>query len=297
MHTLFMGRGELRRIAIRVATHLHNLSSGHEFRLLRWSGFALVASFAVYSPEAMAQECRFLSGEAHRQCMHAEAARISEANRERAAQQRQERLRANGQDDPRDAQSSDDQCDQEDGCPDAPAPRSSLARGRPTSAYRNQQNIAAQQAAQQREEEAARLAALPDAGPKWTKKLEAIAEMDSKGWISNVFDKGSMHNVKIVNGAASSTDVVLRGDYSYNRGAHGWVEVQITHGRPSCLRWWDGAAGCHGLRTAESAARTRALAGAVVASALSDSGSSGGGGCQMEVKTVGNDGRPIRGCK
>jgi hypothetical protein len=114
-------------------------------------------------------------------------------------------------------------------------------------------------------------APLSMAGDAWTRKLEGIVETDSKGWLSNQFDTGSVHDVRIVDGSIETGNFLMKGSYTYNGGAGGWVEAKIVNGALSCLIWWDGGPRCKGLRTAAGAERARnnlkELTGAIAASA------------------------------
>jgi hypothetical protein len=222
--------------------------------------FGLAAFMAFQTTNASAQECRFLAGEARRYCNHAEAAARSEENRERADIQRQDRVNAYRERAPQNYQS----------------PYSARANN-PAPDYAAQRAAQQAQLEQQREAEAARIAALPDASPKLSKKLETIVEADSKGWGFNTFDRGSVQNVKIEDSAGGGKSVVLRGDYTYNNGTHGWVEAKISRGTVECVHFWDDSA-CHGVRTVADAQMKQGLAGALMGSMVSGGGGGGSGG-------------------
>lgn len=123
-------------------------------------------------------------------------------------------------------------------------------------------------------EAAARYAALPSAGPALTQKFDRIVQADSQGWAFNRYDAGSLRNVKIVSGKAGVGTYVMRGEYTYNGGARGWVMAEMVGPKLSCIQFWDAVLGCRGLRTAaQGQAMRNALVGALTSGGSSSSGS------------------------
>ncbi|MDM7958029.1 hypothetical protein [Blastomonas sp.] len=139
------------------------------------------------------------------------------------------------------------------------------------------QAIAAQQAKAEREAAAARYAALPNAGPTLTKKLDEFVRTDSQGWAFNQYNPGSIRNVKIVEGTIKSGSYVMRGDYTYNGGSEGWVLAKMAGSKLECIQFWDAVMGCRGLRTAEQGQAMRDATAAAVVGSFSGGGSSQGG--------------------
>lgn len=91
----------------------------------------------------------------------------------------------------------------------------------------------------------------PAAGPALTKKLEGFVRTDSLGWAFNRYDAGSVTNVKIVEGTLKSGNYTLRGEYTYNGGAQGWVLAKMSGPNLDCIQFWDAMIGCRALRTPE----------------------------------------------
>lgn len=120
-------------------------------------------------------------------------------------------------------------------------------------------------------EAAARYAALPDAGPTLTRRLDALVQTDSRGWAFNRYSSGSMRNVKIVSGRAGSGTYVMRGEYTYNGGQAGWVMAEMNGQNLSCIQFWDAVMGCRGLRTPEQG---QAMRSALFSSLFSSDGGS-----------------------
>jgi len=67
--------------------------------------------------------------------------------------------------------------------------------------------------------------------------LDAIIMDDSRHWLFNSYDRGSVRNVRVT----QSTDGyhLVHADYSYNRGRPGWVRAQVVGERVRCLEYHD----------------------------------------------------------
>ena len=137
-----------------------------------------------------------------------------------------------------------------------------------------QRRIAAAQAAERARAAAAAYAALPNAGPALTRRLDGFVQTDSRGWAFNRYDPSSIANVKIIEGSAGSGNFVMQGYYSYNGGSRGWVMAKMSGGKLECIQFWDSVIGCRGLRTAEQGQAMRDAAIGLIAGGLT-SGSSG----------------------
>lgn len=80
------------------------------------------------------------------------------------------------------------------------------------------------------------IASRPNASSAVASLLERTVEKDSTAWLSNIYNKGSMHNVKIIE---HSPELIVRGDYTYNRDMRGWVEAKIVTGKIVSLHYFD----------------------------------------------------------
>jgi hypothetical protein len=118
----------------------------------------------------------------------------------------------------------------------------------------------------------AAIKAMPIAGPALTKQLNSYVTADSAGWVMNHYDAGTIHNVRVAEGSAKSGNMVLRGEYTFNGGASGWVLAKLVGGKLDCIQFWDARIGCRGLRDASYAAAVR---GAAI-NAMSGGGRGGG---------------------
>ncbi|HYJ30802.1 MAG TPA: hypothetical protein VEW25_10735 [Allosphingosinicella sp.] len=133
--------------------------------------------------------------------------------------------------------------------------------------------IAEAQAAERARAAAAAYTALPDAGPALTRRLDSLAQTDSRGWAFNRYDSGSMTSVKIIEGSRSSGNFVMQGYYTYNGGSRGWVMAKMAGGQLECIQFWDSVVGCRGLRTAEQGQAMRDAAFGVIAGGMSSDSS------------------------
>lgn len=245
-------------------------------RIVALSGIVV---FAGHSAAGWAQgPCAALTGAARGECMHEEARARSAYNRqlkESRAPELNARFQAN-----RDAAAA-----QREQMRLEAANRASRGYDRPlpNDYAAPSQNARAQAAAErQREAEAARAARheallnAPKAGPALTKTLDALVRQDAKGWMVNVYDAGSMTNVRIIDGSVSSGHYVLHGDYTYNGGEQGWVEAKMSGAQLDCIQFHDAMIGCRSLRTPEQGQFMRDIASNALQSGVS--GGNGGAG-------------------
>ncbi len=116
----------------------------------------------------------------------------------------------------------------------------------------------------------------PSAGPLLTKKLEGFVRTDAQGWAFNRFDEGSITNVKVIDGSVKSGQYTLRGEYTYNGGAGGWVLAQMVGPKLGCIQFHDAIIGCRALRTPEQGQAMRnAFVGTTTGIMNGNSGNSG----------------------
>ncbi|MDS4028633.1 MAG: hypothetical protein RKO66_00955 [Candidatus Contendobacter sp.] len=97
---------------------------------------------------------------------------------------------------------------------------------------RKQEIFAREAAETSRKHEAAILA-------KYAPLLDRIIRDDSKSWSINKYDRGSVKEPSIVSISSDESEVVIKGNYTYNHGQKGWVEAHFSNGQLSCLRFWD----------------------------------------------------------
>jgi len=92
----------------------------------------------------------------------------------------------------------------------------------------------------------AQVNAVPTTSPeaaRYGKILDGIVREDSKAWVSNRYDTGSMitgYIFKSSDGSATS----VKGLYTFNGGQSGWVVAEFSGNRLSCLKFWDFADTC-----------------------------------------------------
>ena len=116
------------------------------------------------------------------------------------------------------------------------------------------------------------IAALTDA-------LNSIIQSDARGWMFNRYDSGSVRNVKVTDRSQDGRSMVVYGDYSFNGGRSGNVQVLIRDGEVECLQFWDSPS-CRPLGRSHSQAL---VAAAVVGAMTSDNNTSNDrSNCQLE---------------
>ncbi|WP_269514287.1 hypothetical protein [Brevundimonas subvibrioides] len=109
----------------------------------------------------------------------------------------------------------------------------------------------AEQAMAAQEEAAfqAMLASRPAASRSQTTALEQAIAQDSQSWLFNRFDPGSVNSV-VVMPASNDGLVTVRGNYSFNGGAPGWVEARLQAGVVQCVVYWDFQDSCRPVMSA-----------------------------------------------
>lgn len=88
--------------------------------------------------------------------------------------------------------------------------------------------------------------AKPSRTSDWGKFVEKIVEQDSRNWLFNRFDFGSVHNARIVAETNDRRTLLVSADYTFNRGAVGSVRMVLVDGRLACTEYWDRPGMCHG---------------------------------------------------
>lgn len=76
----------------------------------------------------------------------------------------------------------------------------------------------------------------PTSGQGHHALLDRALRDHAANWLSNRLDAGSLRNVRTVSSRGRPR---IRGDYTFNRGAQGWVEAEVAGGRITCLQFWD----------------------------------------------------------
>jgi hypothetical protein len=75
--------------------------------------------------------------------------------------------------------------------------------------------------------------------------LDGTVAQDSQSWLLNHYRQGSIRNVHVVSENGSNS--TIRGDYTYTDGKEGWVEMQLSNGKASCVRYWDFPSECRAI--------------------------------------------------
>ncbi|MFZ5749338.1 MAG: hypothetical protein ACOY45_16975 [Pseudomonadota bacterium] len=109
--------------------------------------------------------------------------------------------------------------------------------------------------------------------------MDSIAQKDSANWIyTNSYDRGSMRNSRIVAQSSDGSRILVRGNYTYQRGTSSTMTVRIVGDRVDCISYDTSFTNCT-LTGSEPGAGT--VVGLVVvgvaALALSGSGNSRSG--------------------
>jgi hypothetical protein len=112
---------------------------------------------------------------------------------------------------------------------------------------------------------------------KLDQSLDKLVSADSRSWLANRYDEGSMHDGEIVEQSTKNSKYTVRGDYTYNSGRPGWVKIRFEGNKPTCIEFWDFAGQCRALGHSPSRdiAATLVLAAALGAMASSSGGGSG----------------------
>lgn len=126
---------------------------------------------------------------------------------------------------------------------------SSAGAQKPSAPDTERARIEAANGERERGDETARVAAGRPATPAQTRLLTNAIVQDSRSWLMNRYDVGSLTNVRA---STIGGVTMLRGDYSYNGGTRGWLEARVAGGRIECIHYHD-TGGCAPVRTANAA--------------------------------------------
>lgn len=88
--------------------------------------------------------------------------------------------------------------------------------------------------------------------------MDAVVQLDSRSWVFNRYDIGSMSNVRVRDGDAGSE---AQGDYTYNGGTPGWVRVRFSGEDIQCIEYHDFAGTCRAI--GDNPARRAAIMGMI----------------------------------
>jgi|CXWL01.1.fsa_nt_gi hypothetical protein len=105
--------------------------------------------------------------------------------------------------------------------------------------------------------------------------MEQIVQLDSRGWMINRYDSGSMHDVLAESRNSDQSSAVVRGAYTFNNGRRGWVRARIERGLVSCVEYWDFSGRCRPVGQSYS---YQLLAGLAVAAMVAGAGSASSAG-------------------
>lgn len=91
--------------------------------------------------------------------------------------------------------------------------------------------------------------------------MDQIVHTDSRGWMTNTYDRGSMNNVRMEARSDDGRLHLVRGEYTYNGGYAAWVRVRFRDGQVQCMEYWDFSGACRPIR---SQASSQAQAGSAL---------------------------------
>ncbi len=67
--------------------------------------------------------------------------------------------------------------------------------------------------------------------------MDRIILTDSRGWMFNRYDRGSVRNTRVA--ATNGRDAVVESNYTYNGGMVGWVRAYVLGDRLACVEYHD----------------------------------------------------------
>ncbi len=85
--------------------------------------------------------------------------------------------------------------------------------------------------------------------------LDNVIRVDSRGWLMNQYDVGSVTNARMEESSRADRSGVLFGEYTYNGGRPGWVRVRIADGVAQCVEYWDFQGRCRAVGSASYASQ------------------------------------------
>jgi len=107
------------------------------------------------------------------------------------------------------------------------------------------------------------------------KELDNFVAFDSRSWMMNHYDKGSMHNSTSVR--SSGATLIATGHFTYNRGNAGWVKIRFVRNKFKCIEFHDFSGICRPLAQSPSGRLLLAGVAAIALDSVSGGGNTGGG--------------------
>ncbi|OLF71816.1 hypothetical protein AWH62_11820 [Maricaulis sp. W15] len=121
-------------------------------------------------------------------------------------------------------------------------------------------------------------------GAQVAQLLNDVVARDSRSWLFNRYDNGSMRNARILSHTPNSGDAVIQGDYTYNGGRGGWVRVTFTNNQVRCVTYHDFPGTCRPVGAANPA--IRALGGLMLSGAMGNGSGSTNSGTNRQCRMV-----------
>jgi hypothetical protein len=84
--------------------------------------------------------------------------------------------------------------------------------------------------------------------PALARQIDSLIATDSLGWYANVYDRGSVRDVTVIERMLDSSNYVARANYTYNNGKPGWVKVRFINETFGCIEFFDSGGYCNALR-------------------------------------------------
>lgn len=112
--------------------------------------------------------------------------------------------------------------------------------------------------------------------------LDAVLQLDSKMWLMNRYDLGSVKNGKFLQQTKGGLSDLIYGEYQFNGGRTGWIKVQLRNGDIDCMEFWDQPNKCRppGSFSVGTQGLVQAFARDIFSSGSSSSTSSSYDGCE-----------------
>lgn len=99
--------------------------------------------------------------------------------------------------------------------------------------------------------------------------LDAVLQLDSRAWLINRYDVGSVTNGKFLSKSKDGKGDLLYGEYELNGGRRGWLKVQLEGGDAKCIEYFDAFGVCKAPGAMSVGGR---IAMGAMISALTDTG-------------------------
>ena len=115
------------------------------------------------------------------------------------------------------------------------------------------------------------------------RSLDAVLQLDSRAWLINRYDVGSVANGKFLAKSKDGLSDALYGEYEFNGGRKGWLKVQLEGGNAKCIEYFDAFGIC-------KAPGAMSVGGRMAIGALVSAMSSGGGSYPSSSSSSSYDG-------